>query len=161
MCGCRAIPSAFMFVGIRNEQLGSVHGLHNANFLLDQVSSPPHTPRPPPRAPGHTSNASCVRPLCLHLSDSCKASNIVIQCSTLRKEDGTLTCLPFYKSVQLLSKVNVALSVISLLLRYANRIITIVNVFAFETGCRRASIRLSCSAGSIEDRGSIACGTGE
>jgi len=34
----RAIPSAFMFVGIRNEQLGSVHGLHNANFLLDQAA---------------------------------------------------------------------------------------------------------------------------
>lgn len=36
--GCRAVPSAFMFVGILNEELGSVHGLHNARFMLDQVN---------------------------------------------------------------------------------------------------------------------------
>ena len=32
----RAVPSAFLFLGIKNETLGSVHGLHNAKFKLDQ-----------------------------------------------------------------------------------------------------------------------------
>eukprot|EP00882_Tetradesmus_deserticola_P016803 GHRQ01017967.1.p1 GENE.GHRQ01017967.1~~GHRQ01017967.1.p1 ORF type:complete len:233 (+),score=107.26 GHRQ01017967.1:53-700(+) len=32
----RAVPSAFMFLGIRNESVGSVHNLHNANFQIDE-----------------------------------------------------------------------------------------------------------------------------
>ncbi|KAF6258480.1 hypothetical protein COO60DRAFT_1518753 [Scenedesmus sp. NREL 46B-D3] len=32
----RAVPSAFMFLGIRNETVGSVHNLHNANFQIDE-----------------------------------------------------------------------------------------------------------------------------
>lgn len=34
----RATPSAFLFLGIRNETLGSVPGLHNAKFKLDQTA---------------------------------------------------------------------------------------------------------------------------
>ncbi|KAL4436591.1 hypothetical protein ABPG75_003730 [Micractinium tetrahymenae] len=32
----RAVPSAFIFLGIRNETLGSVHGLHTPRFTLDE-----------------------------------------------------------------------------------------------------------------------------
>lgn len=32
----RAVPSAFLFLGIRNESLGSVHNLHSRNFKLDE-----------------------------------------------------------------------------------------------------------------------------
>jgi metal-dependent amidase/aminoacylase/carboxypeptidase family protein len=32
----RAVPSTFIFLGIRNESLGSVHNLHSRNFLLDE-----------------------------------------------------------------------------------------------------------------------------
>jgi metal-dependent amidase/aminoacylase/carboxypeptidase family protein len=32
----RKVPSAFAFLGIRNETLGSVHGLHTARFTLDE-----------------------------------------------------------------------------------------------------------------------------
>ena len=30
------VPAAFTFLGIRNETLGSVHGLHTPQFLLDE-----------------------------------------------------------------------------------------------------------------------------
>jgi IAA-amino acid hydrolase len=36
----RAVPSAFLFLGIRNETLGSVHNLHSRNFLLDESALP-------------------------------------------------------------------------------------------------------------------------
>ncbi|KIY96289.1 hypothetical protein MNEG_11671 [Monoraphidium neglectum] len=32
----RAVPSTFLFLGIRNETLGSVHNLHSRNFVLDE-----------------------------------------------------------------------------------------------------------------------------
>jgi IAA-amino acid hydrolase len=32
----RAIPSTFVFLGIRNETAGSVHNLHSRNFALDE-----------------------------------------------------------------------------------------------------------------------------
>lgn len=32
----RAVPSAFLFLGIRNESLGSVHNLHSRDFKLDE-----------------------------------------------------------------------------------------------------------------------------
>lgn len=32
------MPSSFLFLGIRNEKLGSVHGLHNSRFKLDQAA---------------------------------------------------------------------------------------------------------------------------
>jgi IAA-amino acid hydrolase len=32
----RKIPSAMMFIGIRNEAVGSVHNLHSPNFKLDE-----------------------------------------------------------------------------------------------------------------------------
>jgi hypothetical protein len=32
----RAVPSTFMFLGIKNETVGSVHNLHNANFKIDE-----------------------------------------------------------------------------------------------------------------------------
>jgi IAA-amino acid hydrolase len=32
----RTVPSTFMFLGIRNEAVGSVHNLHNANFKIDE-----------------------------------------------------------------------------------------------------------------------------
>eukprot|EP00878_Enallax_costatus_P041075 GHUV01047536.1.p1 GENE.GHUV01047536.1~~GHUV01047536.1.p1 ORF type:complete len:305 (+),score=61.41 GHUV01047536.1:82-996(+) len=32
----RAVPGAFMFIGIRNETLGSIHNLHSTNFMLDE-----------------------------------------------------------------------------------------------------------------------------
>ena len=31
-----AVPSAYMFLGIRNETLGSVHELHTPSFMLDE-----------------------------------------------------------------------------------------------------------------------------
>lgn len=37
-CSCRAQPSAFLFLGIRNETSGSVHGLHSSKFKLDQAA---------------------------------------------------------------------------------------------------------------------------
>lgn len=36
----RAVPSAFMFLGIRNETAGSVHGLHTDKFTLDEQVLP-------------------------------------------------------------------------------------------------------------------------
>ena len=30
------VPSAYLFVGIRNETLGSVHELHTSEFMLDE-----------------------------------------------------------------------------------------------------------------------------
>lgn len=36
----RAVPGAFIFVGIRNETLGSVHNLHSTNFTLDENALP-------------------------------------------------------------------------------------------------------------------------
>jgi len=30
------VPSAFIFLGIRNESAGSVHGLHTAKFTMDE-----------------------------------------------------------------------------------------------------------------------------
>eukprot|EP00879_Flechtneria_rotunda_P009680 GHRR01010129.1.p2 GENE.GHRR01010129.1~~GHRR01010129.1.p2 ORF type:complete len:211 (+),score=62.92 GHRR01010129.1:2489-3121(+) len=36
----RAVPSAFMFIGIRNETVGSVHNLHNAKFRVDESVLP-------------------------------------------------------------------------------------------------------------------------
>ncbi len=32
----RTVPSAFYFLGIRNETLGSIHGLHSNKFKLDE-----------------------------------------------------------------------------------------------------------------------------
>lgn len=32
----RKMPSAMMFIGIRNEAVGSVHNLHSPNFKLDE-----------------------------------------------------------------------------------------------------------------------------
>jgi IAA-amino acid hydrolase len=32
----RAVPSAFVFLGIRNETLGSVHNMHSRDFKLDE-----------------------------------------------------------------------------------------------------------------------------
>jgi IAA-amino acid hydrolase len=32
----RKIPSTMMFIGIKNETLGSVHNLHSPNFKLDE-----------------------------------------------------------------------------------------------------------------------------
>ena len=32
----RAVPSAFAFLGIRNETVGSVHGLHTAQYVMDE-----------------------------------------------------------------------------------------------------------------------------
>lgn len=31
-----AVPSAFMFIGIRNESLGAVHNLHSVRFMVDE-----------------------------------------------------------------------------------------------------------------------------
>ena len=36
----RAVPSAFLFLGIRNETLGSVHNLHSRDFKLDEAALP-------------------------------------------------------------------------------------------------------------------------
>lgn len=36
----RAVPATFMFLGIRNETLGSVHGLHTDRFLMDEAVLP-------------------------------------------------------------------------------------------------------------------------
>ncbi len=36
----RAVPGSFMFFGIRNETLGSVHNLHSTNFTLDESVLP-------------------------------------------------------------------------------------------------------------------------
>ena len=30
------VPSAYLFIGIRNETLGSVHELHTPQFMLDE-----------------------------------------------------------------------------------------------------------------------------
>lgn len=32
----QAVPSAFMFIGIRNESVGAVHNLHSVNFKVDE-----------------------------------------------------------------------------------------------------------------------------
>lgn len=32
----RKLPGSFMFIGIRNESLGSVHNLHSPSFKLDE-----------------------------------------------------------------------------------------------------------------------------
>jgi IAA-amino acid hydrolase len=32
----QAVPSTFMFLGIRNEALDAVHNLHNRNFKIDE-----------------------------------------------------------------------------------------------------------------------------
>lgn len=34
------VPSCFTFLGIRNEELGSVHGLHTPRFKLDESVLP-------------------------------------------------------------------------------------------------------------------------
>ncbi len=31
------VPSAFIFLGIRNESAGSVHGLHTSRFTMDET----------------------------------------------------------------------------------------------------------------------------
>uniref|UniRef100_A0A1D2A0P9 Peptidase M20 dimerisation domain-containing protein n=1 Tax=Auxenochlorella protothecoides TaxID=3075 RepID=A0A1D2A0P9_AUXPR len=36
----RAVPATFMFLGIRNETLGSVHGLHTDQFMMDESVLP-------------------------------------------------------------------------------------------------------------------------
>lgn len=36
LCCAEKVPSAFTYLGIRNETLGSVHGLHTARFVLDE-----------------------------------------------------------------------------------------------------------------------------
>ena len=37
-CARRTKPSAFLFLGIKNETVGSVYGLHNSEFKLDQTA---------------------------------------------------------------------------------------------------------------------------
>ena len=32
-----AVPGAFTFLGIRNKEVGSVHGLHTARFQMDEA----------------------------------------------------------------------------------------------------------------------------
>ena len=39
-CCADAVPGAFTFLGIRNEELGSVHGLHTARFQMDEAVMP-------------------------------------------------------------------------------------------------------------------------
>ena len=34
----RAVPSAFAFLGIRNEKVGSTHGLHTAQYVMDEAA---------------------------------------------------------------------------------------------------------------------------
>ena len=34
------MPGAFTFLGIRNEDAGSVHGLHTARFQMDEAQMP-------------------------------------------------------------------------------------------------------------------------
>lgn len=36
----RAVPATFMFLGIRNETAGAVHGLHTARFIMDEQMLP-------------------------------------------------------------------------------------------------------------------------
>lgn len=36
----RQVPSAFAFLGIRNETAGSVHGLHTAQYVMDETALP-------------------------------------------------------------------------------------------------------------------------
>jgi IAA-amino acid hydrolase len=36
----QAVPSAFVFLGIRNESAGSVHALHSPRFTLDESALP-------------------------------------------------------------------------------------------------------------------------
>ena len=35
-----AVPGAFTFLGIRNEEAGSVHGLHTPRFQMDEAQMP-------------------------------------------------------------------------------------------------------------------------
>lgn len=35
-----AVPGAFTFLGIRNEDVGSVHGLHTPRFQMDEAQMP-------------------------------------------------------------------------------------------------------------------------
>ena len=35
-----AVPGVFTYLGIRNESIGSVHGLHTAKFTLDESVLP-------------------------------------------------------------------------------------------------------------------------
>lgn len=35
-----AVPGTFTFLGIRNEEAGSVHGLHTARFQMDEAQMP-------------------------------------------------------------------------------------------------------------------------
>ena len=35
-----AVPGAFTFLGIRDEEAGSVHGLHTARFQMDEAVMP-------------------------------------------------------------------------------------------------------------------------
>jgi IAA-amino acid hydrolase len=35
-----AVPGVFTFLGIRNETAGSVHGLHTAQFTMDEAQMP-------------------------------------------------------------------------------------------------------------------------
>ena len=35
-----AVPGAFTFLGIQNEEAGSVHGLHTARFQMDEAQMP-------------------------------------------------------------------------------------------------------------------------
>jgi len=34
------VPGVFTFLGIRNETLGSVHGLHTPRFIMDEAQLP-------------------------------------------------------------------------------------------------------------------------
>ena len=34
------VPGVFTFLGIRNETLGSVHGLHTPRFMMDEAQLP-------------------------------------------------------------------------------------------------------------------------
>ena len=39
-CGDGQVPSSFIFLGIRNESAGSVHGLHTPRFTMDEGVMP-------------------------------------------------------------------------------------------------------------------------
>ena len=40
LCCAAAVPGVFSFLGIRNETAGSVHGLHTAQFQMDEMQLP-------------------------------------------------------------------------------------------------------------------------
>ncbi len=39
-CFAEEVPGTFTFLGIRNESVGSVHGLHTPHFTMDEAQMP-------------------------------------------------------------------------------------------------------------------------